>query len=153
MRPEAASVCRGMKSAGAFHVGILEIFRLLLYRYCIQTCTPSPTHTHNSEHTPTVYTNTHTHDKHHTWQTLHTWHSHWPVRFFQCITVRTQICALYVEQGNTLESIVRRYHLDRNWRRLWNLNSHITNPFRVLHGDQTLRYGAVYTVNAPPPSI
>lgn len=69
-------------------------------------------------------------------------------RAVQCITVRTRICELYVEQGNTLESIVRRYHLDRNWRRLWNLNSHITNPFRVLHGDQTLRYGAVYTVRA-----
>lgn len=38
---------------------------------------------------------------------------------------------LYVTQGQTLDAITRQYHLDRNWRRLWNLNSQITNPYKV----------------------
>jgi len=66
----------------------------------------------------------------------------------QCITVRTRLCEVYVEKGDSLEAIARKYHLDRNWRRLWNLNSHLTNPYTILHGDTTLRYGPLYTVRA-----
>ena len=39
---------------------------------------------------------------------------------------------LYVMQGQTLQSITRQYHLDTNWRRLWDLNSELTNPYKVL---------------------
>jgi len=66
----------------------------------------------------------------------------------QCITIRTRLCEVYVENGDSLEAITRKYHLDRNWRRLWNLNSQLTNPYTILHGDSTLRYGPLYTVRA-----
>jgi len=48
-----------------------------------------------------------------------------------------------VSRGDQLESITRAAHLDRNWRRLWNLNSYLVNPFKVLHG---------YKRHSPPPA-
>jgi hypothetical protein len=66
----------------------------------------------------------------------------------QCISIVIRVCEVFVESDETLESITRKYHLDRNWRRLWNFNTENDNPYLVLHGDTTLRYGAVYTVRA-----
>ncbi len=47
---------------------------------------------------------------------------------------------------DTLQSITRRYHLDRNWRRLWNTNPEISNPFVALHDGHALNVGPIYRV-------
>jgi len=66
----------------------------------------------------------------------------------QCISITTRVCEVYVSRGDQLQSITRALHLDRNWRRIWNLNSYLLDPFKVLHGDTILRVGPVYTVRA-----
>jgi len=53
---------------------------------------------------------------------------------------------MYVSRGDQLQSLTRAFHLDRNWRRVWNLNSHLIDPFKVLHGNSILRLGPVYRV-------
>ena len=64
----------------------------------------------------------------------------------QCVRVITRLCEAYIQEGDDLHSITRKFHLDRNWRRLWNLNSELTDPHRVVHGDKTLRLGPIYSV-------
>ena len=84
----------------------------------------------------------------------------------QCITIRIRLCEVFVEEDESLgnvestwdfqiatltrivnsDSITRKYHLDSNWRRLWNLNSDLGHgaskmgPYQLLRGDLTLRY-------------
>lgn len=63
----------------------------------------------------------------------------------RCFTIFTKLCEVYVKRDDTLHDLTRRYHLDRNWRRLWNLND-LQNPYLVLHSGTKLRIGPVYAV-------
>eukprot|EP00960_Hanusia_phi_P058872 764002-Hanusia_phi.AAC.7 len=63
-----------------------------------------------------------------------------------CVSIAVSICSVYINQGMTLESLARRYHLDRNWRRMWNLNPWLPQPNSVLHSDVVLRIGSIYKV-------
>ena len=63
----------------------------------------------------------------------------------QCVAVATRLCEIRVQHANSLAGLVRHVHLDINWRRMWSLHSHLTNPYQVIE-DRTLRLGAVYSV-------
>lgn len=64
----------------------------------------------------------------------------------RCITLSTQLCRVAVQPGDTIQSITRQYHLDRNWRRVWNTNPHIPNPYVELHAGTALQVGPIYRV-------
>ena len=63
----------------------------------------------------------------------------------QCVAVATRLCEIRVQHANSLAGLVRHVHLDINWRRMWSLHSHLTNPYQVIE-DRTLRLGAVCSV-------
>ncbi|EKX51546.1 hypothetical protein GUITHDRAFT_102808 [Guillardia theta CCMP2712] len=63
-----------------------------------------------------------------------------------CVSITVSICSIYINKGMTLESLARQYHLDRNWRRMWNLNPWLPQPNAVLHSDVVLRIGSIYKV-------
>jgi len=73
----------------------------------------------------------------------------------RCVMIHVERCRYCVQDGDTLHSINKYYHLDSNWLRLWNSNGNtgldnqpVNDPDLILSEEQILNIGPVYTVQS-----